>query len=581
VTNDVLSLDDATEQMTAPGAMFEMTTVEIGDIEYRVWKNSPTSLRVILDLSLGHAVKDFIVYEDARYTFEQHYRIVATLAQRFVESGVKKGDRIAIASRNLPEWIFTFWAAVVVGAICVPLNAWWTTDELLYGLADSGASVALVDEERYQRIRNDLRELPELRRLIVVSEHAGKAPEISPDETVSVVSFYDFLGEVSPDAVPPEVEIAPEDPATMFYTSGTTGRPKGAVGTHRNSVTNLMNLFFLGQRANLRFGANEPTSDIQNGFLLNIPLFHATGCLAVMSVNTAAGGKIVMTHHFDPEQALQIIQDERITNIGGVPTIVMQMIDHPRFGDFDVSSVRSVSYGGAPSPPELVKRIRAAFPVGQPGNGYGLTETTAAVALISGPDYDLKPTSCGPAVPVVDVVIVPEDYEGDEPASDLPAGPDVVGELWIKGPNVVQGYWNKPEETKKSFTRGWLKSGDVGRIDEDGYIHIVDRAKDMIIRGGENVYSVEVEGALFEHPDVADCAVIGLPEETLGEEVAAVVVLRPGRVVEAEELMRHVGARLAKFSVPTVIHFRSSPLPRNPQGKVLKRQLREELLAAR
>ena len=255
----------------------------------------------------------------------------------------------------------------------------------------------------------------------------------------------------------------------------------------------------------------------------------------------------------------------------------MQVLDHPDFATFDTSSVRSVSYGGAPSPPELVRRIRAHFPLGQPGNGYGLTETSAAVANNSGPDYVAKPDSCGRAHPINDVAIVPEEYKGLEPSPDLPRGPDVVGELWIKGPNVVRGYWNRPAETAATFTNGWLHSGDVARIDEDGFIFIVDRAKDMIIRGGENIYSVEVEAALFEHPDVADCAVIGIPHRVLGEEVGAVIVLRAGRTVDAEELMRHVATRLAKFSVPTHIYFRAEPLPRNPAGKVLKRQLRDEL----
>jgi long-chain acyl-CoA synthetase len=225
-----------------------------------------------------------------------------------------------------------------------------------------------------------------------------------------------------------------------------------------------------------------------------------------------------------------------------------------------------------------VRRIKQAFPAGQPSNGYGLTETSAGVCGNSGPDYVAKPTSCGPPVPVCEVAIVPEDFEGDEPTDDLPRGPDVLGELWIKGPMVIKGYWKRPEATAQAFTKGWLHSGDVARIDEDGFVYIVDRAKDMIIRGGENVYSVVVESVIFDHPDVADCAVVGLPHLTMGEEVAAVVVLRPGRVIEAEELTRHVARHLAKYEVPTRFFFRSSPLPRNPQGKVLKRELRTSLV---
>ena len=281
-----------------------------------------------------------------------------------------------------------------------------------------------------------------------------------------------------------------------------------------------------------------------------------------------------MMHHFDPERALELIERERVTTFGGVPTMVMRILDSPDFAIRDTSSVRNVSYGGAPAPPELVRRITAAFPVGQPGNGYGMTETSAATAMNSGPDYVARPESVGQAVPVVDVAIVPEDYEGSSPAPDRPIGPNVTGELWIKGPNVVRGYWNRPVETAAVFTDGWVHTGDVARIDDEGFIYIVDRAKDVIIRGGENIYSVEVEAALFEHPAVADCAVIGVPHPVLSEEVGAVIVPRPGMEVSAEELSTHVAERLAGFNVPTHYYFTDEPLPRNPAGKVLKRELR-------
>ena len=581
MTEQILSIAEADDQMTAAGQMFEMDTVAIRGVEYRVWKHAPASLKTVLDLSLRHTDADFLVYEDERYTFGQHYKMAATMAHRLIELGVVKGDRVAVAARNLPEWVVAFWGSVLSGAITVPITAWWTGEELAYGLSDSGTKVAIVDEARLERIRPHLDEIPELETILVITEHRGQKPELGAAHArIAIRDFNEVMGTVADDVAAPAVEIDTDDDATIFYTSGTTGRPKGAVGTHRNAITNLMNLIFSGQRSTLRFGGgnvDDKGESIQNAYLLNIPLFHATGCLAVMIANTASGGKLVMSHHFDAGQALALIQNEKITTFGGVPTIAMQILDHPDFEQFDTSSVKSVSYGGAPAPPELVRRIRATFPGGQPGNGYGLTETSAAVALNSGPDYVAKPDSCGPAIPVCDVAIVPEDYEGDEPGADLPKGPDVTGELWIKGPNVVRCYWNKPEETAKTFTKGWLRSGDVARIDEDGFIYIVDRAKDMIIRGGENVYSVEVEGALFEHPAVADAAVIGVPHPVLGEEVGAVIVVRPGHKVEAEELMKHVAARLAKFSVPTHIFFYDQPLPRNPAGKILKRQLRDEL----
>ena len=582
MSDSSLSLVDATAQLTAPGQMFETERVVVNGVEMSVWKHAPATLRQILDLSLNHADKDFLVYEDQRVSFNQHFRIAATLAQRLQDRGVNKGDRVAIAARNLPQWVMAFWGAATSGAVVVPINAWWTNDELIYGFADSGSKAIFVDEERLERVRHHLGELPELDVVVVLSDEPSRHARVGdPIDGVEVVSFEEFLGEVDSNATPPEVSVDTDDDATMFYTSGTTGRPKGAVGTHRNVITNLMSLFFIGQRATVRFGTGDDEStgnSSQNASLLNIPLFHATGCLATMTVNTAAGGKIVMMHHFDARRALQMIEEERISLIGGVPTIAMQILDHPDFARFDTSSVRSVSYGGAPAPPELVRRIRAAFPKAQPGNGYGLTETSAAVCLNSGPDYVAKPESCGPAVPVCEVAIVPEGFAGEEPTADLPRGRDVVGELWIKGPNVVRGYWGKPEETAKSFTKGWLHTGDIARIDDEGFVYIVDRAKDMIIRGGENVYSVIVEAAIFEHPAVADCAVVGMPHPTLGEEVAAVVVLRPGTVLEGDALARHVAQRLAKFEVPTKFFFRAASLPRNPQGKVLKRELRDSLL---
>jgi long-chain acyl-CoA synthetase len=584
-----MSIAEANEALTAAGQLFEMEELDIRGVPTRTWKNAPPSLRAIMDMSLAHGDAVFLVYEDERTTFAEHYRIACTLAHRLRSTfGVEQGDRVAIIMRNLPEWIMAFWAATLAGAIVVPLNAWWSGEELRYGLEDSGSKVAFVDTERAERIRPVLGGLSNLRAVIVADEHRNEPaapltvtepPEDSP--SVPEWPFALALGTVDVAASPPDITIDPEDDATIFYTSGTTGRPKGAVGTHRNMATNLMSLFFINTRGGMRFGSSplEQTAErAQPAYLLSVPLFHATGCHSVMVANLAAGGKLVMMHHFEPDRALELIERERIGTFGGVPAMVMQVLDSPNFSKFDTSSIRGVSYGGAPAPPDLVRRIRQAWPVGQPSNGYGLTETSSVTSMNSGGDYVAKPQSVGPAVPVCDVAIVPEDFAGDEPDATLPHGPDVRGELWIKGPNVVRGYWNRPDETAKTFSRGWLHSGDVARLDEDNFIYIVDRAKDMIIRGGENVYSVQVEAALFEHPAVADCAVIGVPDPTLGEQVGAIIVLRPGAKVTADELQLHVKARLAGFMVPTHIWFRSEPLPRNPQGKVLKRELRDELV---
>ncbi len=581
MSDEVPSVADVVARLTAPGQPFEMEPAVVDGIALRIWKNAPHDLRRVLDASLAHAERDFLVYEDHRLTFDQHYRAAATFAHRLAERGVVPGDRVVIAARNLPEWVVAFWGAVAAGAVAVPLNAWWTGDELVYGLEDSGARVVVVDEERLERLRPHLGLVGALTTVVVVSEEPGRPARLGDvGADVEVRDFYDVLGPVARDAVPPALDFEPDDPVTMFYTSGTTGRPKGAVGTHRNAATNLMNLFFRAQVLAARTPVASAPSPHPSANLLNVPLFHATGCLVTMMSSLLTGSKIVMMHHFDARRALKLIESERITSFGGVPTIAMQIIDHPDFKEFDTSSVTSVTYGGAPAPPDLVRRIREAFPTGQPGNGYGLTETSAGVCFNLGPDYVAKPDSCGPVVPVCEVAVVPEGFAGAEPDPDRPQGPDVVGELWIKGPSVVSGYWNKPEATAASFTRGWLHTGDVARIDEEGYVYIVDRAKDMIIRGGENVYSVIVEGALYEHPAVADCAVVGVPHPTLGEEVVAVVVVRPGDEVTAEELTRHAAARLAHFEIPTRFVVRPTALPRNPQGKVLKRELREWLTHA-
>jgi long-chain acyl-CoA synthetase len=581
-----VSVAEADATLTAPGQLFEMEEVDIRGIATRTWKNAPASLRTVLDLSLAHGDATFLVYEDERTSFADHYRMACTLAHRLAnEFSVAQGDRVAIAMRNLPEWVIAFWAITLTGAIVVPLNAWWSGEELRYGLEDSGSKVAFVDTQRGEIIRPFLGGLSEFTTLIVADEHrtlGDAAVRRAPDGSAPVDEwpFALALGEVDGNASPPDVSIDPEDDATIFYTSGTTGRPKGAVGTHRNICTNLMSLFFINTRGQLRFGRSPivDSEKVQTAILLSVPLFHATGCHSVMVGNLGAGGKIVMMHHFDPDRALELIARERITTFGGVPAMVMQVLDSPRFADFDTSSIRSVSYGGAPAPPDLVRRIRAAWPIGQPSNGYGLTETSSVTSMNTGADYSAKPDSVGPPVAVSDVAVVPEDFTGDEPDETIPRGPDARGELWIKGPQVVRGYWNRPVETAEVFTKGWLHTGDVARLDSENFIYIVDRAKDMIIRGGENVYSVQVEAALFEHPAVADCAVIGIPEPTLGEEVGAVVVLRPGAKVTAEEFSTHVRNRLAGFMVPTHIWFRDEPLPRNPAGKVLKRELRDALV---
>jgi long-chain acyl-CoA synthetase len=565
------SIAEVHAALTAPGQPFEMDEVVIRGVPTRVWKQAPPSLRGVLEMSRAHG-GDFLVYEDEHWSFDRHYRESSQLAHVLQERlGVRKGDRVAIAMRNFPEWSLAFWAAASAGAVVVPLNAWWTAPELQYGLEDSGSVVAFVDAERLDRIAPHLGELPALRTLVVARDDRADLP-------AGGLAFAAVLGDVPADVEQPAVGLDPEDDATIFYTSGTTGRPKGALGTHRNITTNLMSLAFTSVRAGMRTddaaaaASAAARTSTQNSYLLSVPFFHATGCHSILVANLAFGGKIVIMYKWDPGRALELIERERITTFGGVPAMVWQVLDHPDFAKRDTSSVRAIGYGGAPAAPELVRRIEEMFPGRTPSNGYGLTETSSVTTMNTGADYLRKPSSVGVPVPVCDVKVV-------GPTGDTLAQGE-VGELWIKGPNVVVGYFNKPDATAASFTDGWLHSGDVARVDDEGFVYIVDRAKDMIIRGGENVYCVEVEAALYEHPAVNDAAVIGIPHQVLGEEVGAVVYCLPGTDVGEDDLRAFVAERLAAFKVPVRIWFRPEPLPRNPAGKILKRELKEELLDA-
>ncbi len=395
---------------------------------------------------------------------------------------------------------------------------------------------------------------------------AGGAPVLKFEDVVGKVNDWTKL----PDKPLPDVALDTDDDATIFYTSGTTGKPKGALGTHRNMMSNIMASGVSGARTYLRRGEMPPQPDPtlpQKGTLLSVPFFHATGCHAVMSPSLFAGAKIVLMHKWDAELAMQLIERERLTGAGGVPTIAWQLIEHPNRAKYDLSSLEGVSYGGAPSAPELVRKIREAFPKSLAGNGWGMTETSATFTHHQGEDYENRPSSCGPAIPVCELKVI--DPEGRT------LGVNEVGELCGRGPNVVKGYWNKPEATADTFRDGWVHTGDLARIDEEGFCYIIDRAKDMLIRGGENIYCVEVENVLYEHPAIMDAAIVAVPHRTLGEEAGAVVYLKPGMTASEDEIRQFVGAKLAAFKVPVKVVFWHETLPRNANGKILKVELKK------
>ncbi|MDE2134735.1 MAG: acyl--CoA ligase [Alphaproteobacteria bacterium] len=565
-----MSITHAHALLTAPGSRFEMADVVIDGVRTRTWKYAPPSLRELFLVARSYGEREFLVSGDERATFEGFARASLAVAAELRRRGVAKGDRVAIAMRNLPEWPAVFFGAALVGAIVTPLNAWWTGSELEYGLNDSGAKIVFVDAKCLERLAERFARCHAVER-VYVSRYPGNLPH------PMVRRLEDLTGGVNdwnglPIGEMPDVALGSDDDATILYTSGTTGRPKGALGTHRNMLSNIMAVGISGARNFLRRGEPVPMIDLRTApqivSLLSIPLFHATGCFAVLGPTLFVGGKLVMMRKWDPEIAMQLIEREKINQAGGVPTIAWQLIEHPARAKYDLSSLEAIGYGGAPSAPELVRKIHEAFPKSFPGNGWGMTETSATCTHHSGEDYLNRPDSCGPAAPVCDLKIMSIDG-----SRELAIGE--VGELWARGPNIVRGYWNKPADTAHTFVNGWVRTGDLARLDEEGFCYIIDRAKDMLIRGGENIYCIEVESVLYEHPAVIDAAVVPIPHHSLGEEPAAVVHLNPGMRVSEDELRALVASKLAAFKVPVKIVFSREPLPRNATGKLLKAELRK------
>jgi long-chain acyl-CoA synthetase len=535
-------------ELTAPGGPSELGVAVVRGIGLRVHVTSPQVLRDVHDLTAAFGDRPYTVYDGERITYAEHRARVAALARRYAEAGLQRGDRVAICLRNYPEWEPLCWAAWVSGLVVVPLNAWWQAAELTHAVADADPRLVVADGERAAVLRGIASD--DVPVVVVRGEAEGCAP------------FDDFLGEVTDDRLP-DVALDPEDDAFILYTSGTTGRPKGAVGTHRNLCTDVHNRRLTAAVGARLTGVAPPAAP---GVLLAFPIFHVAGLCGMVSA-TAAGSAIATLYRWDADEALRMITTEHLTSLAGVPTVARDLVRRAaETSDADLSSLVGIGMGGAPIPPELVRRVA---PFGAPSNGYGLTETTAGIAFNVGEDYLAAPDAVGRPVPSADVRAV-------DPETGADLGEGTVGELWFRGPNVVRGYWNAPEATAAAFVDGWFRTGDLGRVD-GGVVRVVDRLKDVVIRGGENVYCAAVEAELLEVDGVLDAAVVGLPHPTLGEEVAAVVVHAPGAVPDEAALRERVATRIAAFAAPTRITTTTEPLPRNAVGKVLKRDLRETL----
>ena len=548
-------------ELTAEGQQFQVDEAEVRGSPMRVYTNAPPSLREVWLASAAFAERDYLVSNDERRTYADAHREVASIANWLISRGVNPGERVAIAARNYPEWLLVYWACVATGITVVGVNAWWVEDELEYGLSDSQPKVIFCDEERLARFQNIRDRFPEM---TVV----GIRQPAPADGVIDYAEVKATGGDL------PDVRVDPDSDACIFYTSGTTGFPKGAQLTQRGCVHNIMNLAFASRLATLATARiqgvepPDPESAPIGASLLTTPLFHVTANNCVAHGSTLTGGKLVFMYRWDPLEALRIIEAEKITAMTGVPVMAREIISHPDFDQYDTSSLLSLGGGGAQVQPDLVQKIDDAV-AARPGTGYGMTETCGIITSISGDYFIDKPASCGPAMPVFETKVI------DGNGNALPRGQ--AGELWVRGAPVIKGYINRPEATAETITDGWLHTGDVANIDEDGFIFIVDRVKDMVLRGGENVYCSEVETTLHRIDAIAECSVFGIPDDRLGEEIGVSIYLKEDTSLTADELRAFCQTHMARHKVPRYIWFSNDPLPRNANGKFLKRELRDTL----
>ena len=554
-------LKTAWAELIAPGAMFEIEEIEVRGQMLRSYKNQPPNVRALWMSTAQYADREYIVYLDERLTYGQAHAQVSAVANWLMAEGVAPGDRVAIAMRNYPEWMLIYWACVSIGVAAVGMNAWWVTEEMEFALKDSAPKVVFADADRLARIL----ERPE-------TAARSKLVAVRAEAPAGVIAWSDVIAH---GGAMPDVKVDPDADACIFYTSGTTGFPKGAQLTQRGCVANLFNIMFSGQvgavaTARATGVAIDPTATMPVPIaLITTPLFHVTANNCSAYAISAAGGKMILMYRWDAGEALKLIERERITVMSGVPVMARELVSHPDFDKFDTSSLMSVGGGGAQLQPDLVAKIDSTVQTARPNTGYGMTETCGIITAVAADFFVDKPSSVGPAMPTFETKCVDDD------GKTVPAGE--IGELWVKGSPVIKGYINRAEATAESITDGWLHTGDVARVDEDGFIFIVDRKKDMVLRGGENVYCAEVEASVYLHEAVAECCVFGVPDARLGEEVAAAIVLKPGASLDADGVRAHLATRLSRHKIPHYIWFLSTPIPRNANGKFLKRDLRETL----
>ena len=551
---------DAFARITAVGEPYELVDREDIRGPVQTFVNAPTSLRQVYEDAASDV--EFVVAEDQRWTFAEFWNDAATIGHLLVHDlGVRKGDRVAISMRNYPEWMLAFAAATSVGAIAVAMNSLWNADEMAYGLTDSGAKVLFADAERLALVESMAEPIEGLQ--VVAVRHTG-----SPAADVELAVRMAEIGSVPM----PEVDIALTDSALILYTSGSTGHPKGVLSNHHNVIVALMAWEVEYGALTERPGnivAPEEGSGLVPASLLGIPLFHVLGLHAVFLASFRGQRKLVAMYKWDASVAAELIERERIVTFTGPPAVSGDLVRVAQSEGRDLSSLLSVGGGGAARPPEQVGQIDDTFEKALPNTGWGMTETNAIGTIIFGAEYSERRLSSGPALCVIDLRVVDDD------GNELQSGER--GELQVRGPSMFREYWNKPEATADSFAEdGWFKTGDVAYIDTDGHLFIVDRIKDLIIRGGENIGCGGVEAALSSHPKVIEAAVYSVPDDRLGEEVGTTMYVTED--FDETELREYLVDHLAKYEIPRYVTTMTEPLPRTGSGKLLKRQLRDDTI---
>jgi long-chain acyl-CoA synthetase len=563
---------ESVRRLTAAGGMFEVTDREVGGVVQRVFTHAAPTVLDVLGSGRGHGGADFLVFGEQRWTFDQFFADVDALAAALQhDMGVRPGDRVAIALRNCPDWMITFAAAVHIGAVVVLINSWGSSEELAFTLRDSDSTVFAADLPRTRLSAEMLRDtgMP-----VLFSDVDGDAEQLADEVAayLDVRRIHDILA-TGRGRDYETVQRAPEDMALLLYTSGSTGHPKGVIYRHlavgqalmHMMLVGFLNLEFSGP-VELRGGATAEAA------LVTVPLFHATGLFSGFLLPCAVGHKVALLRKWDAETAMQMIQTEKITMMSTVPAILKDLLTHPRLGDHDLSSVSRVASAGAATPAGLPELLKDTFGIENRATGYGMTESASVCATMSGPVFDLKPMAAGIVSPIIDLRVV--DPHGDV----LGSGQD--GEIQMRGVTVTPGYWHREDLTRETFTTdGWLRTGDLGCVDADGFLHITGRIKEIVIRGGENISPIEIENVAYRHPSVKEVAVFGVDDDAMGEELVMVCHPQPGRSLGEDELRLHLRTALPAFKVPKYIVLTDTPLPRNVSEKIHRLALRHSFVA--